>query len=146
MLNFLDGLDIQDIKVGMKASYSQTITDADIKTFAGISGDNNPVHLDEEYAKNSRFRRRISHGMLLASYFSGLFGTKIPGKGAIYVSQNLEFRRPVYLGDTVHAIVIVNSIDIVARKVIFQTICKVKNKIVIDGEAKIYIPKKRVNL
>ena len=69
---------IDEIRIGMKASYTQTITDADIKAFAGISGDRNPAHLDEEYAKNSRYKRRISHGLLCASFFSAIFGTKLP--------------------------------------------------------------------
>jgi 3-hydroxybutyryl-CoA dehydratase len=94
---------IGHLKVGMTESYEQTITDADIKTFAGLSGDNNPVHMSEEYAEKSRFKKRIAHGLLSASFFSALFGTKLPGYGCIYVSQSLNFRRPVYIGDTVKA-------------------------------------------
>ncbi len=124
----------------MEVSYSQTITDADIKDFAGISGDRNPVHMDEEYAKNSRYKKRIAHGMITASYFSALFGTKIPGEGCVYVAQSLRFKRPVYLGDTVTASVIVTSVDFLKKRVFFQTICKVKNKIVTDGEAELYVP------
>jgi 3-hydroxybutyryl-CoA dehydratase len=131
---------IEDIKVGMKVSYSQTITDADIKSFSGISGDKNPVHMDDEYASNSRFKKRIAHGMMSASYFSSLFGTKLPGEGCIYVSQSLNFKRPVYIGDTVIASVIVTSIDIDKKRVFFDTVCKVKNKTVISGEAEIYVP------
>ena len=133
-------LSIEEIETGMKVSYSQTITDADVKEFAGISGDRNPVHLDEEYALNSRFKKRIAHGMMSASYFSALFGTKIPGEGCVYVSQSLQFKRPVYLDDTVEATVIVKAIDLQKRRVFFRTICKVKNKIVIDGEAELYVP------
>ena len=94
---------IDEIRIGMKASYTQTITDADIKAFAGISGDRNPAHLDEEYAKNSRYKRRISHGLLCASFFSAIFGTKLPGEGCVYASQTLKFKRPIYLNDTVTA-------------------------------------------
>ena len=75
---------LEKIEIGMSVSYSQTVTDADIKAFAGISGDRNPVHLDEICAKNSRFKNRIAHGMMTASYFSALFGTKIPGEGCVY--------------------------------------------------------------
>jgi 3-hydroxybutyryl-CoA dehydratase len=82
------GMNIQDIKVGMSSSYSQTITDADIKAFAGISGDNNPVHMSDEYANTSRFGKRIAHGLMSASFFSALFGTRIPGPGCVYVSQS----------------------------------------------------------
>lgn len=131
---------IEDISIGMSASYSQTITDADIKAFAGISGDRNPVHLDEKYAESSRFKKRIAHGMISAGFFSALFGTKIPGEGCVYVSQNLKFRKPVYIGDTVVATIEVKSIDISKRRVFFDTSCKVGKSKVITGEAEIYIP------
>ena len=115
---------IEEIEIGMSVSYSQTISDADIKTFAGISGDRNPIHLDEEYAKNSRYKKRIAHGLITASYFSALFGTKIPGEGCVYVSQSLNFKRPIYIGDTVTAIVEVTSIDLVKKKVFFRMCSK----------------------
>lgn len=142
MANFLNLIPIEEIKIGMSASYSQTITDADIKAFAGISGDRNPIHLDEHYAENSRYKRRIAHGLMTASYFSALFGTKIPGEGCVYVSQTLNFKRPVYIGDTVIATVEVININLDRRRVFFKTTCKVKNKIVTDGEAEIYIPER----
>ena len=112
---------LEEIEIGMSVSYSQTITDADVKTFAGISGDRNPVHLDEEYAENSRYKKRIAHGLMTASYFSALFGTKIPGEGCVYVSQSLQFKRPVYLGDTVTAMVEVTSVDLAKKRVFFRT-------------------------
>lgn len=133
-------ININDIKIGMTESYSQTITDSDIKAFAGISGDRNPIHVDEEYAQNSRYKKRIAHGMISSSFFSALFGTKLPGEGCVYVSQSLNFKRPVYMGDTVTATIIVKSIDIDKKRVFFDTVCKVKNKIVISGEAEIYVP------
>ncbi|KIM12222.1 MAG: acyl dehydratase [Sulfurovum sp. FS08-3] len=132
---------IEEIEEGMEVSYSQTITDADVKVFAGISGDRNPVHMDDEYAQNSRFKKRIAHGMMSASYFSALFGTKIPGEGCVYVAQSLQFKRPVYIGDTVVATVIVTKVDLEKRRVFFRTTCKVNSKIVIDGEAELYVPK-----
>ena len=131
---------IEEIEIGMEVSYSQTITDSDVKDFAGISGDRNPVHMDEEYASNSRYKKRIAHGLMSASYFSALFGTKIPGEGCVYVSQSLQFKRPVYLGDTVTATVIVKEVNLDKKRVFFRTICKVKNKIVIDGEAELFVP------
>lgn len=131
---------IEDISIGMTASYSQTITDSDVKQFAGLSGDNNPIHMDEVYAENSRYKKRIAHGLLSASFFSSIFGTKLPGQGCVYVSQNLQFKRPVYLGDTVTAIVTVASIDIEKKRIFFETKCLVRNKVVIDGIAEIYIP------
>ena len=90
-------METSEIKVGMSESYSQTITDADIKSFAGISGDNNPVHMSDEYAEKSRFKKRIAHGMISSSFFSALFGTKLPGPGCVYVNQSLNFKRDLYI-------------------------------------------------
>lgn len=132
--------DIHEIEVGMSASYSQTISEADVKQFAGFSGDRNPVHLDEIYAENSRFKKRIAHGMISSSFFSALFGTKLPGEGCVYVSQSLRFRKPVYIDDTVVATVVVSEIDINKRRVYFDTYCKVGKQKVITGQAEIYIP------
>ncbi len=133
---------INEIVVGMKASYSQTITDSDIKSFAGISGDHNPVHVDSEYAAESRFGKRIAHGLMSAGFFSAIFGTKIPGPGCVYVSQTLSFLRPVYIDDTVTAEVEVKKVDQEKRRVFFDTTCKVRGKKVITGSAEIYIPEK----
>lgn len=132
--------DIHDLEVGMSASYSQTITDSDIKQFAGISGDRNPVHVDTLYAENSRFKKRIAHGMISSSFFSALFGTKLPGEGCVYVAQNLKFRKPVYIDDTVVATVEITSINFEKRRVFFDTFCKVGKQKVITGQAEIYIP------
>ena len=131
---------LEEIEIGMNVSYSQTITDADVKAFSGISGDRNPIHLDEQYAENSRYKKRIAHGLMTASYFSALFGTKIPGEGCVYVSQSLNFKRPVYIGDTVVATVEVISVDLAKKRVFFRTTCKVKNKVVTDGEAELFVP------
>lgn len=136
------GLGIDEMEVGMSASYSQTISDADIKGFSGVSGDKNPVHMNDEYAKQSRFKKRIAHGLMLASYFSALFGTKLPGEGCVYTAQNLKFLQPVYIGDTVYAEVVVTAIDMVKRRVSFDTLCRVKGEIVISGTAEIYVPSK----
>lgn len=128
------------LEVGMSESYSQTITDADIKSFSGISGDKNPVHMSDEYAEKSRFKKRIAHGLMSSSYFSAIFGMKLPGPGCVYVSQSLKFTRPVYIGDTVTATVIIKSINIKSRRIFFDTVCSVKGRAVIKGEAEIYIP------
>jgi 3-hydroxybutyryl-CoA dehydratase len=130
----------ENIEIGMSESYSQTITDADIKAYAGVSGDYNPVHMSDEYAEKSRYKRRIAHGMISSSFFSALFGTKLPGRGCVYVNQSLNFKRPVYLNDTVTAIVTVTQVNSKKRRVFFDTICKVKNKIVINGTAELYVP------
>ena len=128
------------LKIGMTETYSQAITDADIKSFACISGDNNPVHMSHEYAKESRFGRRIAHGLLSASFFSAIFGTKLPGTGCVYVSQSLKFHRPVYINDTVNASVTIKTIDKEKRRIFFDTVCSVQGKKVISGEAEIYLP------
>jgi len=133
-------LKINEIEPGMSESYSQTITDSDIKAFSGVSGDKNPIHMDDEYAEKSRFKKRIAHGLMSASYFSSIFGTKLPGPGCVYVSQTLNFVRPVYIGDTVRVTVTVTAVDLERRRVIFETVCRVKNKSVITGIAEIYIP------
>ncbi|WP_191117795.1 MaoC family dehydratase [Vibrio campbellii] len=130
----------EDIEIGMSVSYSQTVTDADVKQFAGISGDHNPVHVDDAFAESSRFKKRIAHGLISGSFFSALFGTKLPGPGCVYVSQSFNFKRPVYLGDTVTAIATVTNIDLEKRRVFFDTVCKVKKKTVIDGTAELYVP------
>ncbi len=137
---FLNHISIEEVEIGMSATYSQTITDSDIKTFAGMSGDKNPVHMSDEYAENSRYKKRIAHGLMSASFFSSLFGTKIPGPGCVYVSQTLNFLRPVYINDTVNASVVVTAINLDKKRVFFDTICRVKNKKVISGKAEIYIP------
>jgi len=131
---------IEEFIIGMSASYEQTITDADIKNFAGISGDKNPVHMSEKYAEKSKFKKRIAHGLMSASYFSALFGTKLPGEGCVYVAQNLKFRKPIYIGDTVQAVVTIKDIDIRKRRLFFDTVCMVNGKVVILGDAEIYIP------
>lgn len=131
---------LEEISIGMSASYSQTITDADIKLFAGISGDNNPVHMSDEYASKTRFERRIAHGLLSASFFSALFGTKIPGYGCVYVNQDLQFRKPVYIGDTVTATITVTAVDIFKKRIFFDTVCTVNGKKVITGTAEIAVP------
>lgn len=136
----MNTVEFEDIKVGMSVSYSQTITDADVKTFAGLSGDHNPVHVDEEYAAESRYKKRIAHGLISGSFFSALFGTKLPGPGCVYVAQSFQFKKPVYLGDTVKAIAEVTSVDRDKRRVFFRTTCKVGHRIVIDGTAELYVP------
>ena len=134
---------IDEIQIDMRATYSHTVTDADVKSFAELSGDNNPLHLNDEFATNSKFGARIAHGMYLASFFPALMGNQITGPGSVYVSQNLRFKKPVYLGDTVVAEVIVSSINVTKRRVFFNTVCSVNGYIVIDGEAEVFIPKPR---
>lgn len=135
-----DSYKIEEITVGMSASMSHVVTDEDVRKFADVSGDHNPVHLDEEYASQSRFGKRIAHGLFGASFFSGLFGTRLPGRGCVYAAQNLKFRRPVFIGDNVVATVTVLSVDVAKKRVMFSTVCSVGGKDVITGDAEIFIP------
>lgn len=137
----LGSIPFEDIRPGMAVSYSQTITDADIKAYAGLSGDHNPVHVSSEYAASSRFGKRIAHGLMSAGFFSALFGMRLPGPGCVYVSQSLNFKRPVYIDDTVVATIKVTSVNAAQRRVFFETVCTARGKVVISGEAEIYIPK-----
>ena len=139
--NEFRSLTIDEIQIGMRASYSHTVTDADVKSFAALSGDNNPLHLNDEFATNSKFGARIVHGMFLASFFPSLMCNEITGPGSVYVSQNLRFKRPVYIGDTVVAEVIVSSINIAKRRVFFNAACSVNGRVVIEGEGEAFIPK-----
>src|SRR5262249_28841319 len=91
------GLYFEDLRVGMEARLVQTVGDGDLHTFARLTGDANPIHLDESYAAETRFKRRIAHGMLSAAYISAVLGTKLPGPGCIYISQTLNFRAPVHI-------------------------------------------------
>lgn len=134
-MNILGGYDIEDFAVGMSATFSKTITDADIVLFAGVSGDNNAIHINQEFAESTPFSGRIAHGMLTASVISAALANKLPGPGAIYINQSLNFRAPVKPGDTVHATVAVKEISLEKNHVMLQTTCNVKGRIVIDGEA-----------
>ncbi|KLN62347.1 dehydratase [Kiloniella spongiae] len=133
------GYYIEDLSEGMEASFSKTVTEADIVLFAGVSGDTNPVHIDEEAAKKSVFEGRIAHGMLTASYLSTVLGTRLPGPGCIYLSQSLRFKGPVRIGDTVTAIVRVREIMTSKKRVILETLCQVRGKDVLDGEATVMV-------
>ena len=126
--------------VDMEVQSKRIITEADINDFAKISGDFNPIHIDEEYAKKTRYKKKIAHGLMSASFFSALFGTKLPGSGCVYTSQSLRFKRPIFVGDEVNTIIKIKSIDKEQSKIVFTTQCIVKLKIAIDGEAEIYIP------
>ena len=138
----LRGKYLDEISEGMSAVFSKTVTEADIVLFAGITGDTNPVHLDEEFAKPTMFKGRIAHGMLTAGFISAVFGTKLPGPGCIYMSQNLKFKAPVKIGDTVKARVTVSAIDQDKARVTFATTCHVGDKIVLDGEAMLLVPRR----
>lgn len=140
----LHGHYIEDLTEGMTAAFGKTITDADILMFAGVSGDTNPVHLNEEFAAGTPFQGRIAHGMLTASLISTVLGTKLPGPGCVYLSQTMRFLAPVRAGETVRAEVTLKTIDRERRRVTFETVCKVNGKNVLEGEALIMVSRRPV--
>jgi 3-hydroxybutyryl-CoA dehydratase len=136
------GYYFEDLAEGMTDVFGKTITDADICIFAGVSGDTNPVHLNDDFAKASMFKGRIAHGMLGAAFISAVLGTKLPGPGCIYVSQTLKFKAPVRIGETMIARVTVRKLIPNKKFVEFDTVCTVAGKPVIEGEAIIMVPSK----
>ena len=131
---------IEDLRAGMEASYERTITSGDIEAFAAVSGDNNPVHLDEAYAQGTDFKGRIAHGLLTASFISTVIGTRMPGPGAIYLSQTLRFMAPVRIGDTVKTVVRVIHLDPRRRRARLACFCHVGLNLVLEGEANVKVP------
>lgn len=138
----MQGLYFDELTVGQLAEVSHVVGAADIEAFAEVSGDNNPVHLDDAYAKTTTFGERIAHGMLSAAYISAVLGTKLPGPGAIYLSQSLRFRRPVKIGDLVTARATVKALDAARGHVTLETVCEVGGKTVVDGEALVIAPRR----
>ena len=133
---------MQELKVGQSDSFSKTITETDVYLFAGITGDLNPAHVDEEYAQNTRFGKRIAHGMLSAGLISNVLGTKLPGPGTIYLSQQVDFKAPVYFGDTVAAVVEVEELIPEKNRAILHTYCRnQEGVIVVEGKATVMPPK-----
>ncbi|MGE5491856.1 MAG: MaoC family dehydratase [Actinomycetota bacterium] len=135
-----EGYCAEDLSPGMSASFSKTITEADIILFAGVSGDINAVHLDEVYASSTPFGGRIAHGMLSAGLISATLANRLPGPGTIYLGQTLAFRAPVRPGDTVTATVTVKSVVPEKRRVVLETVCRVGDTTVIEGEATVLAP------
>jgi 3-hydroxybutyryl-CoA dehydratase len=136
----MDGRCIEDLKVGDSASFSKTVTAADIDLFAQVTGDTNPVHLDEAYAAKTMFKGRIAHGMLSAGFISTVLGTKLPGPGAIYLKQELTFRAPVKIGDTVTATATVTEVIAEKKRAAFKTVVTVGDTVVVEGAALLLVP------
>lgn len=121
---------------GDSASFAKTITEADITLYVGVSGDTNPLHIDADYARDSRFGGRIAHGMLTAGLISAVLGTKLPGTGAIYVSQTLRFLKPVFPGDTITATATLTAYDRARGRMTLATVCRNgRDEEVLAGEA-----------
>lgn len=131
---------IEEISVGDSAEITKPMSMGMVTAFAGISEDFNPVHLDAEYASKSRYKAQIIHGLMASSLFSGLFGTQLPGEGCVYKSQNIRFKRPIYVGDEVTARAEVVNVDINKKIISFTTRCLVNGKVMIDGESEIFVP------
>lgn len=136
------GYILDELSVGMSAELQVLITHERIMAFADASGDFNPLHIDEQFANASAYRGRVAHGLLSASFVSAVVGTILPGPGAIYLGQTLNFHKPVRIGDLVTARVTVQSIDPSAR-VILKTECLVQDEPVLEGEATIRVPRRR---
>lgn len=136
------GYYLEDLSVGMTSSFEKTILAKDIDAFAKITGDTNPVHLDEEYAATTPFKARIAHGMMSAGLISTVLGTQLPGPGCIYLDQQIKFRAPVFIEDTVVATVTIEEINQRRGRVTLKTQCFVNDKLVADGTASMMVDKK----
>ena len=141
--NPTQGAYFEDIEVGQTAEFTKTVSEADVEDFARISGDTNPVHLHEEYARSTMFKGRIAHGVLTAGLISTVFGTILPGPGAIFVAKSMRFKAPVRLGDEVTARVTVTNVIPEKKFVEFETACLVDGKPVLVGEATLMVPSRQ---
>jgi 3-hydroxybutyryl-CoA dehydratase len=138
--NSLGGHYFEELSVGMEARYVRKVSAYDLDTFAALTGDSNPIHLDEAFAAGTLFKGRIAHGMLTATFISAIFGTKLPGPGAIYISQSLNFRAPVRIGDEVTALVRVSELFPEKKRALFSCDCSVAGKTVLEGDALLLVP------
>lgn len=137
--------EINELYIGQSAEFTKTISESDVYLFAGITGDHNPMHVNDIYAKQSKFGERLVHGLLSSSLISTVIGTKLPGNGSIYVEQNLSFKAPVVFGDTVSAKVEVKEVYTDKNRVKLRTYCTNQyDEVVIDGYA-IIIPPRHIN-
>ncbi len=133
---------LEDLSVGLSRTLSKSFHDAELRAFAELSEDRNPLHLDDDYAKDTLFEGRIVHGMLVASLFSAIIGERLPGHGTIYMGQNLKFMAPVRPGDLVTAVVTVKSINTEKSRASLECIASVGDTVVIEGEALVKVPTK----
>ncbi|QZA76538.1 MaoC family dehydratase [Deefgea tanakiae] len=131
-----------ELAVGDFDEYRKTVTETDVVLFAGLTGDNNPMHIDEEFASQTRFGSRIIHGMLTASFLSSVIGMKMPGPGCIYMGQNIKFLKPVHIGETVTARATVIEIYPEKQRIKLLTECLVRGVVVLTGDALVWVPNK----
>ncbi len=134
---------IEELEIGMTRHLTKQVTDRDIELFAEVSTDRNPVHLDDDYARDTIFQGRIAHGMLTAGLISAVIGEQLPGHGTVYLGQSLKFLAPVRPGDIVRAEVTVTAIDHKKRRVTLETQCLIDGKPVLRGEATVLAPSAR---
>ncbi len=136
------GKTINELRVGDTAEFSKTLSESDIYLYAGITGDLNPAHVNEAYAKGTFFKTRIAHGMLAAGFISTVMGTKLPGPGTVYVKQTLNFLAPVHMGDTITARVEITEVMTEKNRLKVKTVCENQDgTTVLDGEALVSPPK-----
>ena len=131
---------LDELKPGMSASLEHIVSERDIQLFGEATGDMNPVHFDENYARKTVFRGRVAHGALSVGFISAVMGTKLPGAGTIFVSASLVFKTPVRIGDTVTTICTVR--ELVGREAIMDCACKVGERLVLEAEARVLVPKR----
>ncbi len=142
LFNQKHGYFIEELQVNQQAFLERTITEGDIVKFSQVSGDDNPVHLSDEFAKHTIFKKRVAHGFFTASLISTVIATKLPGPGSIYLNQTLNFLAPAFIGDTVQAIVKIIKIIPEKRKIELLTECFISEKKILTGEAKILVDSK----
>lgn len=139
-MTYKEGYKYEDLSVGMTHQTEHVITEKDIELFAEVSGDRNPLHMDEDFAKQTPFGQRIAHGALTASYISGILGNDLPGPGSIFVGLNMRFRRPVFIGSHVTVKVEVTEMKERGNRVTLKVSCSVDGKAAISGEAMVMVP------
>lgn len=138
----MKGITISEMQVGDSASFTKTVSEHDVYTYAGVSGDFNPAHVNEVEAQKGMFGKRIAHGMLSAGFISTVLGTQLPGPGTIYMGQDLRFTKPVFFGDTITATVTVAELIPEKNRAILDTVCTNQNgEVVIKGKATVMPPK-----
>ena len=133
---------VEDLHEGMTSSLERTVSREDVVQFAEVTGDSNPLHFDADFAATTVFGTPIAHGILSAGYISAVIGTRLPGPGTIYLSQQLKFKAPVRVGDTVRARVTVAAVDRARRRVRLETVCLVGGEVVLEGEALVLVPER----
>ena len=137
------GYALEELEIGLSAQTVKLVTEADIQAFAEVSGDFNPVHMDEDFARRTPFRGRIAHGALTASLISGVLGNQLPGPGAIFLGLNMRFALPTRIGDEVTTRVTVKAVDLKSRKAIMDCVCMADGKELMRAEAEVMVRKRR---